>query len=63
MKIENLNLQKDKKFQIIRLSFSNGKKQLLTEGFKQCANQLYYQKDNIIIHYNNTLKYWIVENK
>jgi len=46
---------------IMRESLAKGKKILLAEGYAECPNSLFMQKDNNIIHYNKTMKVWIVE--
>lgn len=45
----------------MNLKLGSGTKILVKCGFTQCTNPLYWQKDNIIAHYNRLLKHWIIE--
>ena len=49
---------------IIRAGYKSGRRQLINnEGYKPCNNPAYVENDDTIIHYNNFMKIWIVENK
>jgi len=49
---------------IIRAGYTFGRYHLMNdEGYRLCSNPMYLENDDTIIHYNNFMKIWIVENK
>ena len=58
---EKFKFATGKELQVMKESLATGKKILKAEGYKQCPNSLFMQKDNSIAHYNKTMKVWIFE--
>jgi hypothetical protein len=58
---DTIKYSNGKETTIMRESLAKGKKILLAEGYVECPNSLFMQKYNSIIHYNKTMKVWIVE--
>lgn len=42
------------------MSFAEGRKALLADGYKQCINKLYFERDRKYAHYNKLSKVWIL---
>jgi hypothetical protein len=61
LKTEVIKYANGKETIIMRETLAKGRKILVDEGYIQCENPLYYRKSNIIVHYNKTMKGWIVE--
>lgn len=61
LKTETIKYANGRETIVIRETLTKGRKLLIAEGYAQCPNPMFYQKDNSIIHYNKTMKVWIVE--
>ena len=59
MKTEIIKYANGKEIKIMREGFAAGKKILKIEGYEQCLNDLFMQKENSIAEYNKNKKYWI----
>jgi hypothetical protein len=45
----------------LKKSFKSGKQLLIKEGYKECINPFYVQKDNTFAHFDKVMKYWYFE--
>jgi len=63
MKTETIKYANGKETVVMRESLAKGKKILKSEGYTQCKNNLFMQKDDSIAYYSETKKYWVFETK
>jgi hypothetical protein len=61
MEITTLSFSNGKNLKVIKTSFTKGKNYFLSTGYELCPNKNYLKKDNSIVHYNNTMKCWIID--
>lgn len=61
IKVENLRLQNGSLLRYVKMGHAVGKKAFIKEGFIQAPNPNYMTKGNIVVHYNNIMKVWIME--
>lgn len=45
----------------LKKPFKSGKQLLIKEGYNECINPFYVQKDNTFVHFDNVMKYWYFE--
>ena len=61
IKIEKIKFTSGKELEVMRQNLATGKKILKSNGYEQCPNDLFMQKENSIVHYNKNMKVWIFE--
>ena len=57
IKLSNMNIQ------VVKAKKAVGKKAFLKDGYKQCLNDNYLESNDKIVHYNDYMKGWLVEDK
>jgi len=61
VKTEMIKFSTGKEIEVMKENLSEGKKILIAEGYRQCANVLYMKNGNILAHYSKFHKAWVFE--
>ncbi len=57
---QTLKLSNGKTMEIVKLGKAAGRKHFKAEGFTQCRNPHYMERDGTIVNFNSIMKVWIV---